>query len=312
MNSWKTLSKASLCGFYKYTGLLRGHETLARWAGQQFMAILLFHRVTDAIPEDGLTVSTARFRKICRMLQRGFCVVPLEEIFRIHQSGEPFPPRTVAITFDDCYRDNLFAARILADHSLPACFFVPTGFIGTDHIFDWDRHLPPMPNLSWDDLCEMVCLGFEIGSHTVTHPNMGMVTPEQARQELCDSRKAIEERLGQRVRWFAYPFGGVQHFRPEWLPLLAEAGYEGALSAHGGFVYPGTDGRLLPREAVPSFHSILNLEMHLSGCLNWLYALKRWLGRPEVQPDPYLPSNTTRLRSAAEPAFAGSMKAGQL
>ena len=41
------------------------------------------------------------------------------------------PRRAVAVTFDDCYRDYLAAARVLAEHGLPACFFIPTGYVGT-------------------------------------------------------------------------------------------------------------------------------------------------------------------------------------
>jgi peptidoglycan/xylan/chitin deacetylase (PgdA/CDA1 family) len=282
MTRVKTLAKAARCGLYKYSGALRAQEAVARWAGQRFMAILLFHRVTDTIPEDGLTVSTARFQRICRMLRRNFRVVPLAEVFRIRRSGERMPPRTVAITFDDSYRDNLFAAGLLAEHGLPATFFVPTGYVCTERVLDWDRGLPRLPNLTWDDLAEMQRLGFEVGSHTVNHPNLGALSREQASVEIFESARVLRERLGGPVRWFAYPFGGKHHVRGELLSVIEEAGYEGALSAYGGFVYPDTDGRLLPREAVPYFHSVLNLELHLSGCLRWFYALKRRLGRPEA------------------------------
>src|SRR5205085_12658230 len=143
-----------------------------------------------------------RFRRICRLLRRDFRVVPLAEVHETLRSGRPAPPRTVAITFDDCYRDNLDAARVLAEHGLPATFFLPTAFVGTDHVFAWDRHLPRLPNLTWDDVAAMAALGFEIGSHTVSHPDMARVSQEQARHELCESRAVLEKRLGRRVRWF--------------------------------------------------------------------------------------------------------------
>jgi peptidoglycan/xylan/chitin deacetylase (PgdA/CDA1 family) len=274
----KDLVKAALCALYKYSGAQRVQESLRQRTGRPFLVVLLFHRVTDEIPADSLTVITARFRQICRMLRDRFRVVPLGEIFRLLRSRAPLPPRTVAITFDDCYRDNLSAARILAEFDLPACFFVPTAYVGTARRFEWARALRPMPNLSWDDVRAMARMGFEVGSHTVTHANMAAVSPEQARRELVESRITLEAQLGRPVRWFAYPFGGREHFRPELLPLVEEAGYEGVLSGFGGFAYRDSPDPIVPRENVPSFGSNLNLELHLTGCLDWLYALKRQVG----------------------------------
>ena len=286
MTRLKQFTKAALCGAYKYSGAARVQEVVQRWNGKQFISILVFHRVTDAIPEDTLTVGMARFGRVCRMLARGFHVVPLAEVFDIVRSGRPMPRRTVAITFDDSYRDNLFAARVLDRFSLPATFFVPSAFIGTDHVYDWDRHLPWMPNLTWEDVQEMAAMGFEIGSHTVTHANLGRVSFAEAQHEIIESKKALERRLARPVRWLAYPYGGPRDLQSEVLSYLEEAGYDGCLSAFGGFVYPGCDPRVLPRTPVPPFRSVLNLELHLTGCLDWMYAVKRRLGWIEGPENP--------------------------
>jgi peptidoglycan/xylan/chitin deacetylase (PgdA/CDA1 family) len=274
----KNLAKTTFCAVWKYSGAMAAQETLARLSGRATMAILLFHRVTDEIPADGLTVSTDWFRRSCAMLRRRFRVVSLGEIHRILHSGETPPPRTVAITFDDCYRDNLDAARVLAEHNLPACFFIPTQFVGTEHVFDWDRSLKRMPNLSWDDVREMVQLGHEIGSHTVSHADLGKLDADAARRELVESKQTLEQQLGRPVRWFAHPFGGRQNFRAEHLPLVYEAGYDACFSGHGGFVDVRAHESVLPRVAVPSFRTLLDLEIYLTGCLEWLYALKRQVG----------------------------------
>ena len=281
MKRLKTLTKSALCAAYLYSGAARVQEWAGRRAGRRFMAILLFHRVTDRIPEDGLTVSTARFRGICAMLRRHFRVVPLAEVFETLRTGRDMPPRTVAVTFDDCYRDNLFAARVLSDHGLPAAFFLPTAFVNTERVFPWDRRLPRMANLSWDDAREMLALGHEIGSHTVNHANLGTAPEDELRRELFDSKAELEKQLCQRVRWLAYPFGGVKNFRPEAAALAEEAGYDGCLSGHGGFVEPGCDARLLPRDAAPVYQQLLNLQLHLRGCLDWFYTLKGRTPPPE-------------------------------
>jgi peptidoglycan/xylan/chitin deacetylase (PgdA/CDA1 family) len=104
------------------------------------------------------------------------------------------------------------------------------------------------------------------------------VAPDRARDEIIGSKLALQERLGRKVRWFAYPYGGRANFRREYLPLLDEAGYEGCVSACPGFIRPGSDDRILPREAVPYFRSVLHLELYLTGSLAWVYCLKRRLG----------------------------------
>jgi peptidoglycan/xylan/chitin deacetylase (PgdA/CDA1 family) len=211
------------------------------------------------------------------MLRRAFRVVPLQEIFRVARSGAAPLPRTAAITFDDCYRNNLGAAAELARHGLPATFFVPAAIVGTQHRFPWDGDHKPLANLSWDDVRALAAMGFEIGSHTLTHPNLATLPLVDAQREIADSRKLIEDRLGRPVRWFAIPFGRPEHFRDELLPIVAEAGYQGCVSSHGGLVRRGMTGLMLPREPVPMpvYQSLLYLEMHLRGGLTWLRHARR-------------------------------------
>jgi peptidoglycan/xylan/chitin deacetylase (PgdA/CDA1 family) len=278
MKQLKNFANTSLFGLYKYCGAMYAQEALARAVCPPFMAVLLYHRVTDAIPADSLTVGTGLFRQICGILRRSFNVVPLSEFFRILTTKAPVPRRTIAITFDDCYRDNLFAARVLAEFQLPACFFVPTSFVGTETVFEWDRHLPRMPNLTWDDVREMADSGFEIGSHTATHANLAAISEDQMRHELIESRQILQDKLGRPVRWLAYPFGGTADFRLDRLPLVHEAGYEGCLAAQGGLVFPHLNAPLVPRVPVPAFRGALHLESYLTGSLHWFYALKRLTG----------------------------------
>lgn len=280
MTEWKDHIRSFACSAYKSSGAMGLHEWVSRRLGTLSMSILLFHRVTDLISEDGLTVSPDRFRKTVELLARRFRVVPLAEIFRIVRSGEPFPARTVAITFDDCYLDNRAAAEVLAEYGLPATFFIPTEFVGTTKTFFWDRELPAMPNLNWSDVRAIQDMGFEIGSHTLTHANLGKVGPDRARQEIFESKRVLEEKLGKRVLHLAYPFGGRHHFKREYLPLVSEAGYNGLVSAFGGFVHRGCDGEPLPRHNIANFRSLPHLEIFLSGCLNWLYSIKgNWPGQ---------------------------------
>jgi peptidoglycan/xylan/chitin deacetylase (PgdA/CDA1 family) len=68
-------------------------------------------------------------------ISRHFRVLSLGEIIRRVKAGSVIEPFTIAITFDDGYRDNwLYAAPILKKHGLPATLFVASGFLGTDRL----------------------------------------------------------------------------------------------------------------------------------------------------------------------------------
>jgi peptidoglycan/xylan/chitin deacetylase (PgdA/CDA1 family) len=271
-------AKHALCALYKYSGAMRAQERLAWWSGRRFAVILLLHRVTDEIPWDGITVGTRYFREMCTLLRDRYHVLSMSELCRRLRDGAPLEPRSVVLTFDDCYRDNLAAAQVLAEHRLPACFFLPTRYVGTDHVFEWDKSLPRLANLDWDDVQKIAQLGHEIGSHTVTHADLGVIDAAQARDELRASRHELEARLGRPVRWFAYPYGFRGNFKPEYLPLVYAAGYEACFAAYSGLVYPALWGQILPRVAVPAFRSLLAMELYLSGCFDWVHSLKRKVG----------------------------------
>ena len=274
----KRFSKAFLLGAYKRLGFMRLQESVCARLRPPHMTILLFHRVTDQISPDGLTVGTGWFRDFCRLVKSSYNVVSLGELNRLLKTSETPPPRTLAITFDDCYADNLIAARVLHEYQLPATFFIPTQYVDTSLRFPWDQHLPPMPNLTWADLRQMADWGHEIGSHTVSHANFSKLDEAEALRELIDSRRTLEEKVGRPVKWFAFPFGGKSNFRPDQVSLVRQAGYEGSVSAVGGAVEMTMYGQVLPREAVPFFRNLTQLELHINRCLDWVYRFKRRIG----------------------------------
>src|SRR5579862_1810779 len=140
------------------------------------------------------------------------------------------PGRKFAVTFDDGYRDNLIhAAPVLSELSVPATFFLTTGFLESERLFPWlpsdlgedDEVLP----LRRDEARELVHRGFKLGSHTATHPHLTQLPDEQIQAELRESREAIAELSGQPCRFLVYPFGTVD----ERVALAAsQAGYDDA------------------------------------------------------------------------------------
>ncbi|MGD0714825.1 MAG: polysaccharide deacetylase family protein [Gaiellaceae bacterium] len=166
--------------------------------------ILMYHRVgpfsrSEPAITDALTVSTSVFSAQMRWLRRaGFHAITQEELFAALEHGHRLPVRPVLVTFDDGYRDVLWnAAPVLVRLHMPATAYVITGRIsGADASF-----------LTWPELRLLEARGFDIGSHTVDHLELTLLTPARALYELRASRLALEGHLGHPVQWFSYPAG---------------------------------------------------------------------------------------------------------
>ncbi len=90
----------------------------------------------------------------------------------------------------------------------------------------------------------------EIGSHTVSHPRLSALPPEEQYQEITHSKRQLEKRLQQKIRFFSYPYGSVDSFTPETIRLVKEAGYAAGIANIQGNVANPVDLYRLPRRLV--------------------------------------------------------------
>ncbi|MEW5977991.1 MAG: polysaccharide deacetylase family protein [Acidobacteriota bacterium] len=97
--------------------------------------ILLYHRINDDHDPFFPALSVAAFEAQMDHLARRFHVVPLTDLVDRIQRGAPISPRTIVVTFDDGYRDNLLCAHpVVQKFSLPVTLFVATGFVETGKV----------------------------------------------------------------------------------------------------------------------------------------------------------------------------------
>jgi peptidoglycan/xylan/chitin deacetylase (PgdA/CDA1 family) len=104
----------------------------------------------------------------------------------------------------------------------------------------------------------------DIGAHTMTHPLLASLPPEQQRLEIHHSKTHLETMLGREVLTFAYPHGSST---PEATANVGKAGFIGACSSHPDAVFRGADRFLLPRLGVRDWDG--------ERFARWL---SRWLG----------------------------------
>lgn len=95
--------------------------------------------------------------------------------------------------------------------------------------------------MSWDEVREMADNGMEIGSHTVSHPILTQISAAQLHDEIHDSRREIEARIGRAIHSISYPEGLDYAYDGAVVEAVRAAGYSFAAS-----YVPGTNYRPAP------------------------------------------------------------------
>lgn len=201
--------------------------------------VLCYHAVSREWPSS-LAIDPEQLRVQLRyLLDRGYRAATFAEVARGEAQG-----KALAVTFDDGYRSTLeHGLPVLAELGLPATIFVPTEYVGTVSPMSWpgiDNWLgTPYENelrcLSWEQLRRLLDAGWEVASHTLTHPHLTEIDDESLRRELAESRWTCERELGGPCLTLAYPYGDHDD-RVE--AAARDAGYEAA-----AILAPGRVGR---------------------------------------------------------------------
>jgi peptidoglycan/xylan/chitin deacetylase (PgdA/CDA1 family) len=138
------------------------------------------------------------------------------------------------VTFDDGYAGTFeFALPALQDSGIVATLFVTTGYLG--HAGFMDEAM----------LRAWHAAGQLVGSHSVTHPALSLMTEEEIRRELTDSRARVEDILGVPIEEFSVPGG---NFSARVARLAFEAGYRRVYTSRPALA--NVENPIVPRFAI--------------------------------------------------------------
>jgi len=178
--------------------------------------------------------------------------------------------KQVVITFDDGYRDILTEALPI----LKQCGFSATVFLATDRIRETPMRFEGVDYLTWSDVRELHREGVNLGSHTVTHPDLRSMEPDQIDYELGYSKEVIEDKLGAAVESFSYPFPFPEEDR-DFTRFLGDAlenqGFKNGVSNVIGRAHHQSDPYFLPRLGMNSWDRPRVLEAKLLGGYDWMH-----------------------------------------
>jgi peptidoglycan/xylan/chitin deacetylase (PgdA/CDA1 family) len=121
--------------------------TALRHIGRRFgknasdsVLILVYHRVAKVRSDPwSVAVTPHHFAEHLEVLRRHAVPLRIQELSRGLANGT-LPKRSVVVTLDDGYADNLYNAKpLLERYDVPATVFLPSGIIGREHEFWWDE-----------------------------------------------------------------------------------------------------------------------------------------------------------------------------
>lgn len=208
------------------------------WRGSvdwQRPRVLMYHMVSPHVPKakfNKLRVPQKQFAAQVQWLsEHDFHFVTMQEL---HDQWGDLPAKTVALTFDDGYADNLhMALPVLKKYHAKATIYV----VVDRHDRDWSTYKKAHHNsgelarevkLTDLEVQELVASGLiEIGSHTLTHANLPKLSNVDRQQEMELSRTQLQQLTGQPITSFAYPFG---IYGPADVEAARKAGYTNAVT----------------------------------------------------------------------------------
>lgn len=207
-------------------------------AGTHEVAVLMYHDITNR-PSVYFDTTVADFKAQLKQIEAsGAAVIPLADLYDHLRIGKSIPPKSVVLTFDDGYAGQYENAYpILKELGYPATFFVHTGAVGVT---------TSRAHMTWAQLQALDKEGLiSIECHTVTHPDdLRKCSDAQLETELKKSKAVLEEKLGRKVRFLAYPVGNADGRVAR---VAHEAGYELAFTMGPGWAGTPEDALMVPR-----------------------------------------------------------------
>ncbi len=233
-----------------------------------FVGILMYHSV-GGNPSWRHAISKESFEQQMAYLAKHFSVVPLADIVSYSKGEKNFSHPTVAITFDDIYRDTREnALPILSKYSFPATLFLTTDLFSTEYFAGTER-------ASVEDIAFLSQQPFiTIGSHTHTHPHLDQMTYQEAMVDIEKSKYEIQKLTGNICRYFSYPYGRRTKQIQE---SLATLGFEAACAVRAKGISKKENIFVLPRIGIDQGVTLVIFKLYLSHGLTLYYRLRHIL-----------------------------------
>lgn len=123
----------------------------------------------------------------------------------------------------------------------------------------------PYRGLTWDQIRTMAEDGIEFAPHTASHPILTRMPPQEAEEEIIESCRLLEKRVGGALPVFAYPNGETADFSDEIVAILRRHGFRAALTTVPGTLRRATNPFAIPRFSMDGSDDMRFFRLTVSG-----------------------------------------------
>lgn len=208
--------------------------------------ILTYHSISD--DNWFFSVKLEEFKKQINYLRENFEIISLSDLEKYIKGNIKFDKPVVVITFDDGYRNILSIRDFYKNIKVKPTVFL----IAETKLANYEELKTTRDFLSKNDVNVLLKDGWEIGSHTITHPDMYKLTGIEIEKEVLGSKKIIEKNFNKKVKYISYPKG---KYTNEIVNFVNKAGYSLGFTMNDEIIDSKINKLKIPRIGVNNTHS---------------------------------------------------------
>jgi peptidoglycan/xylan/chitin deacetylase (PgdA/CDA1 family)/glycosyltransferase involved in cell wall biosynthesis len=204
----------------------------------KWFPIMMYHKVVDQTLETKhrIFVTKKTFQKHLQFYKwRGFETInfaDLSDFWNFRRPMSEFPRKPLMITFDDGYLNNLQnAVPLLQGFGFKSTVFLLASTKVKSNAWDAADGTPQLPLMNSIERLQLKKTGQEVGSHGFSHEKLTSMNETQTKDEVQNSKLALEKEFGAPVFVYAYTYGLKNEFSEK---SVADSGYDFAVNTTTG------------------------------------------------------------------------------
>ena len=225
--------------------------------------VLMYHSISDGfLLEDSYQMTTPLplfEAQMAFLYENNYHIISSDHMTDVLMKKKTFLDKTVVLTFDDGFKDNLKVLQVLEKYCFPATIFVTVSYLDQEPVY-----------LSSKDikfLCDSKLV--TIGSHTLSHRLLKVLSDSDLEKEIILSKKILENMISKPVTLFAYPFGAYGAYDKRIVRFVEQAGYKAAFSTIAGINELHQDRYQIKRTRISRLDILPEFQKELLGAYDW-------------------------------------------